>query len=399
MITIAFSIYLPYIKTEVGLSYTETSMINTIRYLSTMLVMMWAGKYYGKLSLRLGTSVSCLFLAGSCIVFSQANSAMMCYLAAILMGITYALGTMIPISILVRNWFVHRRSTAMGIAACGSSLSTIIAPPIITLFVEGHSLQKMFMVEALFVVAVAVILFLVLRDSPSDMGLAPYQEDGYGEKREKNRSYAMDCDMSKMDIFLLMSAMFLVGVEGPPSSTHLASHLRGVNYTGMQVAAATSLIGIVMAAGKFIYGVTSDRFGTYRVNYVYLLSWIMAMYIAAILPGSWPRPMLYTMAIFNGFGSSVGMVGSILWVVDLSPPQDYTRNIQRSQTLFSLGALLGGPVPGIIADVTGTYKFAYVLFVIIMAVNLIVIQPLYHRHRHKLNRPDSPLRSHGGGGA
>jgi sugar phosphate permease len=383
MVTIAFSIYLPYIKTEVGLSNTETSMINTIRYLTTMLVMMGAGKYYGKLSLRLGTSVSCLFLAGSCIVFSRASSAMMCYVAAILMGITYALGTMIPISILVKNWFVHRRSTAMGIAACGSSLSTLIAPPIITLFVDAYGLQKMFIVETAFILMVVVILFLVLRDFPSDMGLAPYQEDGYEEKREKTQSHTLDSDMSKRDIFLLMSAMFLVGVEGPPSSTHLALHLREVNYTGMQVAAATSLIGIVMAAGKFMYGVTSDRFGTYRVNYVYMSSWILAMYMSVVLPGPWPRPLLYTMAIFKGVGSAVGQVGSTLWVVDLSPPQDYSRNIQRSQTLFSLGALLGGPFPGIIADITGTYTFAYVLFVILLVVNLIVIQPLYRRHRHR----------------
>jgi hypothetical protein len=62
LIASTFSVYLPYIKTEFGFSDTQTSLINTVRFLSSMLSMLTAEWYYKKMFLRFGMHFHAGFL-------------------------------------------------------------------------------------------------------------------------------------------------------------------------------------------------------------------------------------------------------------------------------------------------------------------------------------------------
>lgn len=380
LVTNGLAVLLPFIKSEVGLTNTQTSMIITIRCLVSMLAMMVADAYYRKLSLRLGTSIALLFFSAGSLLFSLAGSALMCYLAAALMGIAYALGGLIPISILVRNWFQDRRSTVAAICACGSGVSAMISPPILISLVEKTGLYAAVTVAAGFVAFCSVIVFLILRDTPAVMGLEPYQEDGHQKKQKESRQF-MDSDLSHWELMLLMLAMLMVGSSGTPSISNLSLHYISAGYSSIQTASAISIYGVVLIAGKFLFGVGSDRFGTYRVNYVYIGCWILALFATAAVNGA-SIPLLYLTALLHGIGSPVGTVGITIWVGELTSPQQYARNIQRSQMFFSMGSLLMMPFTGIIADITGSYAPTYVLFGCMITITLIIVQFIYRRHRH-----------------
>lgn len=376
----AFSVYLPYIKSELGLSFTQTSLINTARCMSTILAMTIAGAYYKRFSLRLGTAIACLLLAAACVVFSQAQSSIVCYLAAIIMGVSYGFGTMIAISLLVHNWFIDRRSTATAIGACGSSVSTAFAPPIITKMIERFGVSEAFLIEAVFVVVCAGIIFLILRDYPADLGMAPYQE----EKRSgsvKMRHQSVDKNLSTWEMRLLLAAPFIVGFAGQPSSSHLAIHYTMAGFSGIQAATAISLLGVILAGGKFLFGLGTDRFGTYHVNYVFLFLPIFANLITAMLVNG-SLVMLYLSALISGAGLTIGTIGIVIWAGDFAPAEKYAGIIQRNQTLFALGSMLGNPIPGIIADAVGNYRPAYYLFAAINVLTLLIVQTIYHKYSH-----------------
>jgi len=344
-----------------------------------MLAMTVADVYYRKLSLRLGTSIAVLFFSAGSLLFSLADSALMCYLAAALMGIAYALGGMIPISILIRNWFQDRRSTVTAICACGAGLSAMISPPILISLAEKTGLHAAVTAAAGFAAVCAVIVFLILRDTPAAMRLEPYQEDGYQQKKKEPHQF-LDSDLAHWELMLLMLAMLLVGSSGTPSISNLSLHYISSGYNSIQVASAISLYGIVLTAGKFLFGVGSDRFGTYRVNYVYTGCWMLALFATAAVNGT-SIPLLYLTALLHGIGSPVGTVGITIWTGELTSPQQYARNIQWTQMLFSMGSLLMMPFSGIIADITGSYAPSYVLFGCMITITLIIVQSIYRRHR------------------
>lgn len=166
---------------------------------------------------------------------------------------------------------------------------------------------------------------------------------------------------------------------GSPSLGHQTIHYITVGHPAAQAALAVSVCGVVMTASKFLYGAATDNFGAYRVNYVYLPIWILANIATACANGT-SALILFAAATLNGIGVSSGSIGISVWVGDLSPAKDYAQNIQQSQTLFSLGSLLGTSVPGIIADAIGSYAPFYVASGIISVLIMAIVQSLYRKH-------------------
>jgi MFS family permease len=339
-----------------------------------MLTVEW---YYKKVSLRLGMTISCLILAVSFILLSQANSGIVCYLAALVMGVAYSYGTMIPISFILRNWFQDRLGTAIAIASCGSGIITVIAPPIITKLVESYGLHKAFAVEAGYIVICAVILYLILRDFPFELGLDPYRKVNSGAKQQKKARIA-DSKLMKHESMQMIIGVFLLGCAIGVYLNPLAIHYRSVGFSSLQAASAISFYGTVLIAGKILFGIASDRFGTYRVNYIFLVSWILACFTTArVTVGS--IPLFYTAIFLGGIGTALGTVGITVWAGELSSVDTYVRDMQRYQFMSALGQLIWSPTPGIIADVTGSYSLSYILSGFIIILVLIFVQSTYRK--------------------
>lgn len=377
MAATAFSTYMPFLKASANLSNTETSMITTIRCLTTMIAMIFSEKFYQKLSLRLGVFIACLLMPVSCIIFAAADSAMMCYAGAVVMGISYAFGTMIPIALIIRNWFISYHSTALAIAVCGSGFSIAVTPPVITYLVENAGLKMAFYVEALFITIVAVILLLVIRDKPEDLKMEPYQAVQSKAKAAKRKAQHSDIEGTEVVFFIII--MFLLGCSGTPYTHHLTIHYVTAGYSSVQAATAFSIYGAVLIGAKILFGVCADRFGTYRVNFVYTAAWTLASFVTAIVNGT-SLGLLYTAGILNGIGITVATVGMTVWCGDLSSEGQYAKRVKLSQTLYQLGSLLGSGIPGILADITGSYAPSYMIFTVIQAVIMVTIQVLYKRH-------------------
>lgn len=376
MTTTAFSTYLPFLRESIGMTYTQTSMINTIRCLTSAVCMPFTTMLYKKLSIRVGVAASCLITALSCIMYATASSVWMCYLAAVVMGMVFAFGNAIPIALLIRGWFNSKSGTALSIALTGSSVATTVMPPVITYLVQTYGIAGAFYRECLLIIAGAVIVFLVIRDTPAHMGLQPYQSaEAQSEKavHKVNRK-----DMSQKAFYLFLFAMLLVGISGAPYTSHLALHLRTLGIDPMITAAGISVFGGTMAVGKIVLGMACDRFGAYKVNYLFISMLIVGSFMLSRLRADSGRG-LYLAAAIAGVGLAVGTVGITIWCRDLSDESQFANRVKLSQTMFMVGGLVGSPVPGIIADRTGSYGLAYAFFAVCILVVMIIVQTLYIR--------------------
>ena len=91
------TVYLPFIE-ESGLSHSMGSAILSIRTLFAFLALFGVRLYYQKLSLRTGILLVTLLGAASMAVFSIGGSPLVYYLAAAMVGIAYAMGSVFPSS-------------------------------------------------------------------------------------------------------------------------------------------------------------------------------------------------------------------------------------------------------------------------------------------------------------
>lgn len=328
--------------------------------------------------MREGAALSCLFLAISCVMFAVARSVFMLYMAALVMGIPYALGALFPLAIFMNSWFEDRRATATAISMCGSSACAILLPPVITFTVESRGLTQALLIEAGFILICTILLYGLLRSRPADMGIRPYRE-AEGKKKTQCSRRLPDVHLTKWETALFTAAMFTLGLSGAPNTAHYTIHYRTAGYTGIQAATALSVYGLLLAVGKCAYGLAVDRKGTYKVNYTFQAVWIAACFMTAAVNGS-STDMLYLSAALNGIGLTLGSIGITVWSGELTTKKDYVRSVRRCNMVNTFGSLLGAPLPGMIADHTGSYGPAYIMYGLFLGAAFITVQIIYGKY-------------------
>ena len=370
--------YLPFIREQIGMSNTQVALISTLRCLFSTLTIPTAGWFYHKFGFRFGTVLAMVLLMASRLVMAFAASPMLFYIGAAMMGIAYSYGAMYPTVILSERWFKDSRSTATGIAFCGSSVCAIICPPITTWLVENFSLKAAFMVEAGEVVVIAAILFILMRDQPSDIGLKPYISNS--PKAAKEAKERRDVILTPIQSKVLFAGILIQGLIAAGYSSSFSVHYADKGYSSAVIAISISVYGILLAIGKLAFGYGVDKIGTYKVTIIFAVIWIVSSFLTAGCTGP-GLFMIMASAMGNGIGMTNGSIGVTSWSGDLTTKAEYDRSIKRYQTIFYAGCLGGSAFPGIVADLTGSYTPAYTIYGFVILISTLLILGLYRSHK------------------
>ena len=352
-----FTVYLPYLRKD-GLSGAACSLLLSVRCLFSLLSMLAVNRYYRRLHLRAGVGVACLLAGVSCLVDWIGGSAAVYAAGAALAGVSYGLGSMIPVSILIDRWFTARRGLALGICASGSGIATICFPPLITLLAESRGLRAAFFWEAVFVLASGLLVYRLLRAAPEELHLAPVG----GEKSVRRTADAPakgGRPLSGAGWGVMAAVLLLTGGVSAAGTGHLSLLMTSCGLDAGAAALCVSVFGVALTLGKFLYGGAVDRAGVRRATAVFCGLLAAGCLLAASLRGQ--DALGLAVAALLGLGFPPSTVGVALWAADFSSGDGYPRTLQRFQLLYALGGMLLSSLPGWIGDHTGEYRSAYVL--------------------------------------
>ena len=169
-----FTVYQPYILSRYGFSNTQCSLLITVRCLFSIVGMMTVEHICRRFTLRATVAMGALLEVCSRLLFA-ATSAFPAYcLASAMGGFAYSWAGTVPISLLIGRWFHARRGLAFGIGTTGSGIATIVMPPLITTLIEKRSLSFAFYTEAAITALASLLILLLIRDRPEDLGMLPY---------------------------------------------------------------------------------------------------------------------------------------------------------------------------------------------------------------------------------
>jgi len=179
LVTGGLSVYLPALKEALGISNTASSLLITVRCVSSILAMVLVHHYYKIFSLRTGAALSMFVMGLSFALFCVTRSYAGAVLSLCLFGLTYGLGTVVPTSILIYHGIRENQGAALGLCMAGSGLAYALCTPIISAALERASVFTVLAGEGLLVMAMSGVLFLLIRDASP--------EKGFGE-RQKGKS-------------------------------------------------------------------------------------------------------------------------------------------------------------------------------------------------------------------
>lgn len=66
---------------------------------------------------------------------------------------------------------------------------------------------------------------------------------------------------------------------------------------------------------------------------------------------------------------------------ELAGPDDFPRAVQAINLAYAVGVILFGPVPGLLADWTGSYIPAYLLFAALLTLAVALVRLAYARKK------------------
>lgn len=369
-----FTIYQPYILKLNEFTNSQSSLIITVRNLFSFASLMLVNRYYKLLPKRIGMGLAGMFIAAGFVLFGFADSFPAYCIAAAVVGLGYGFGAMVPITILISEWFAEKRNTAVGICSAATGLSTLGIPSLISASIVKIGMRRTFLIEAAAIAVLVAVSFLLIRNCPEDKGTTPY-----GTKTdEPQKKQLSDIGIGKKDWILLLPALLLIGAVMNVSYSHLTVHMTSAGFSADEAALAVAVSGIVLTASKIIFGKLGDKKSNYVINYWFSAILLTGLVLLCFIGKG--KVIMYGSTVLYSFGLSFTAMGLAVWAGDLSAAKDYDRNVQLFQMLYSAGSLLFSSLPGIMADrLGGSYVPSYALFTVLAVYVVFAVQFSYVR--------------------
>ena len=273
----------------------------------------------------------------------------------------------------VNNWFVDKRGKAIGLATAGMSISGAILPLTALWLIQHAGMGNAALCIGAVMVSFGPLAWLIVKDWPEDIGMLP---DGLPSPDSSSsaaghipvplqpaapvhRKWNLG-RLARSGVFWKLGisfALLMMGTVGVMSQ--LKPRFADIGFsstTAMLMMGATALAG---AAGKYIWGVMSDRFEPGRIAIVLTLANGIGL-VLGLVKGSWLALTVFMLV----FGFSMGGIMSIfpIMVATLYGRENFA-SVLRYISFFLLLQLFGYLIAGQSYDRTGSYDTAYGIFI------------------------------------
>lgn len=363
--------YLLQVTEELGISRSSFSLVNTILQGLGIFISPFVSRLLAKGNLRKILCVSILGYVAAYASYSLAQNVVHLYISAFLLGIFYLNATIIPVSMMVTNWFVKKRGFAMSLAMAGIGVGGTIFSPVVTYLLGAFGWRGTYRIMALIILVVAfpTALFL-LRKKPEDMGLQPY---GAGEasisqkgQPKKESGITLSVSQSKFQLFfwLMLLGMVCNGLINGGSLGQFPPAIEELHGPALQatIISMYSLIGIF---GKLVLGWINDKFGVlasviagctmFGISFIFMLMGSNAI-------------MLYIMAVCFGIGDAIGTVTPPLVTAAVFGSEKYGEAYGIANSATQIGLSFGSLMVAAIFDTSGSYTPAWILLLALTVV-------------------------------
>ncbi|MGW6394470.1 MFS transporter [Streptomyces sp. NPDC055103] len=262
------------------------------------------------------------------------------------------------------RWFTARRGLVTGILTAAGASGQLVFLPLLSWLVEHHGWRPAAVTVSLAALAVVPFVWLLLRDHPADVGLAPYGGE-YAEKPAPvtgaaRRAVTVLLKAARTGPFWLLAGTF--AICGASTNGLVKTHfVPAAHDHGMPVTAAAGLlavIGVFDVVGTIASGWFTDRFAARRLLAVYYaLRGVSLLFLPMLLAPSVHPPMLFFI-VFYGLD----------WVATVPPTIALCREHYGEDSAIVFGWVLashqvGAAVVafggGVARDVFGSYDVVW----------------------------------------
>ncbi|HEY6821188.1 MAG TPA: MFS transporter [Burkholderiales bacterium] len=368
------AVALPLVQADFGVDRGAASL----PYTFTMIGFGLGGILMGRLSDRFGVMVPTL-IGGTCLglgfaAAGNASSLWQFILAhGVLIGLLGCSATFAPLIADISLWFNRHRGIAIAICASGNYLAGTVWPPILQYFFERYGWRATYVGTGAFCFATIACIALALRQRPPALQGAAAAAGSPFAVADVDRPLGLS-PRALMGLLCVAGVSCCVAMSMP--QVHIVAYCTDLGYGAARGAEMLSLMLGFGIVSRLVSGWISDRIGGLRT--LLLGATLQGIALLCFLPFKGLVPLYVVSAMFGLFQG--GIVPSYALIVrEHFRPQEAGTRVSIVLTATLIGMALGGWMSGVIFDLTGSYRAAFLNGLAWNAVNVSIAIWLLYR--------------------
>lgn len=356
------NIYQAPVVAEFGISNSQFAISNSLVLGVGIFLSPFVSKRLSTGNFKRTYIISFIIYALAYIGFGFATNIYVFYILSLFVGYGFLSTTILPVSILISNWFISKRGLALSLAFTGLGIGGVIFSQLVTFLINSFGWSTTYKIYGLLmlIVILPVVLFII-KVKPQEMGLKPYgaeevisKETTKINKGTDNKNTSNNIVKTSYFMLLIVGAVF-VGISKNSGLGQFPPVLASIHgdATAATIISIYSAVGIL---GKIVLGHINDLHGSIKstiyATFILALSYFFMLFsehtIAVVI-----------MAILFGMGNAIGTVLPPLITAEMYNEEDYSIAYGYVNSGVQLGMTVGSLFAAGIADLTGSYNYSW----------------------------------------
>ncbi len=341
---------LPTVQTEFGVARGAASLPYTLTMVSFGIASILMGKLSDRFGIIVPVIVGTIALA---LGYAAAGFAGSMWLYTLAQGILIGIGssaTFAPLLAHTSLWFDRRRGIAVAIFASGNYLAGAVWPPIVQHFIETVGWRHTYFGIGAFCAVTMLPLSLMLRRPPP---LAQHEAKHAAET--PHSMHALGLSNRALQWLLVIAGLSCCVAMSMPQ-VHLVAYCSDLGYGPARGAQMLSLMLACGIVSRISFGFICDRIGGLRT--LLLGSGLQGFALLLFLPFKGLVSLYVISALFGLFQGGIVPTYAII-VREFFPTSEAGTRVGIVITATLFGMALGGWMTGVIYDLTGSYRAAF----------------------------------------
>ncbi|RHO29872.1 MFS transporter [Coprobacillus sp. AM17-34] len=365
----------------IGVFYTPVSkslhvlkgtfaMHATLSTLITALTSLKMSKLIRKYNYKKILLIGVLLSSVSTWMMSYSRSVYLFYILGILRGIGVGIGGMVPITVIITNWFDEKHGLATGLALSFSGLAGAIFSPLLSSWITCYGWQMTYRLMAICIfILVFPVLIVPWKINPQEENLLPY---GYQERKDTIK--IQDKKISLITIsFLCMCLFTLLHTSITGISQYLSGIALSIHLSATSGAILMSLTMIGNISTKLLIGFLSDLLNPIKAVIIMILTNCLSLLLLFLGVIHQEIMLLYIGSFMFGSIYSVGAVGIPMLTRYFFGNENYARTYSFIGFLTNVGSASSLTLIGYLYDFTQSYQMVFIIALCFHLINLILL--------------------------
>ncbi len=342
----------------------------TLSTLATALTSLKISKVIKKHSYKKILFIGVILSSGATWLMSYCTSVYSFYISGILRGIGVGIYGMVPITVVITNWFDKKHGLAISLALSFSGLSGAIFSPLLSSWIirYGWKMTYRFMAICIFILVLPALII--------PWNIDPQKEDllPYGYKERKQAVHIQNNKVNLLTIsFMCMCLLTLLHTSITGISQHLSGIAVSIQLSATLGATLMSLAMIGNISTKLLIGLLSDLFTPVKAVIIMILTNCVSLVLLFIGVTRQETALLYIGSFMFGSIYSVGAVGIPMLTRYFFGNENYAKTYSVIGFLTNVGSASSLTLIGYLYDFTNSYQIVFIIALFFHLINLILL--------------------------